>query len=256
MQKNKKRVISICFMISACFCFSACGTVNEEQVVEKSETNISGEYDFQWESSEEDRNEEDNTTGNNTGNVEESEPDWTNYGEMKTTHEEFQNEDGSTAFYYDMECFYFNDVYPEVLNETLQAYYASVEQSYLQDSQVYTEPLGKNENIPYDSLIFQYFTYVDEEYVSLVYNNVCYMGGANPYSALDGITINCTTGEIVTAQQFLNDSDEKIAQRLQETLGMDSVSMNEWDYYLTKTSVVFFYYDPRFWEPVEIRRVK
>ncbi len=77
-----------------------------------------------------------------------------------------------------------------------------MEESYLQDSQVYTEPLEENTNIPYDSLIFQYFTYVDEDYVSLVYNNVNYMGGAHPYSAMDGITIDCTTGEIVNAQQF------------------------------------------------------
>ena len=104
---------------------------------------------------------------------------------METVHEEFPNEDGSVTFYYDMECFYFDDTYPEVLNETLQTYYASVEESYLQDSQVYTEPLEENTNIPYDSLIFQYFTYVEEDYVSLVYNNVCYMGGAHPYSAMD-----------------------------------------------------------------------
>lgn len=182
--------------------------------------------------------------------------DWTKYGEMERIHEEFQSVDGSNAFYYDMECFYFDDTYPKVLNETLQAYYASVEESYIQDSQVYTEPLEENTNTPYDSLIFQYFTYVDEDYVSLVYNNVCYMGGAHPYSAMDGITIDCTTGEIVTVQRFLNDSDEKIGERLQAILGMDSTSMDEWDYYLSKTSVVFFYYDPRFWEPVAIRRMR
>ena len=153
-----------------------------------------------------------------------------------------------------MECFHFDDTYPAVLNKTLQEYYDSVEEAYLQDSQVYTEPLEENVNTPYNSLIFQYFTYVGEDYVSLVYNNVCYMGGAHPYSARDGITIDCATGEIVSAQQFLDDSDEKIGEQLQKILGMDSVFMKEWDYYLSKTSVVFFYYDPRFWEPVAIRR--
>lgn len=266
MQKNMKRVISMYFMISICFCFSACGTVNEEQPVEESETNSSGEYKLQLESSEDEIErlteniktsyESDETNSCNILNQETVENDWTKYGEMETVHEEFPNEDGSVTFYYDMECFYFDDTYPEVLNETLQTYYASVEESYLQDSQVYTEPLEENTNIPYDSLIFQYFTYVEEDYVSLVYNNVCYMGGAHPYSAMDGITIDCKSGEIVTVQRFLNDSDEKIGERLQEILGMDSVSMDEWDYYLTKTSVVFFYYDPRFWEPVAIRRMQ
>ncbi len=195
MQKNLKRVISIYFMISICLCFSACGTVNEEQPVEESEANISGEYNFQLESSEDKIEqlteniktsyESDETNSYNILNQETVENDWTKYGEMETVHEEFPNEDGSVTFYYDMECFYFDDTYPEVLNETLQTYYASVEESYLQDSQVYTEPLEENTNIPYDSLIFQYFTYVEEDYVSLVYNNVCYMGGAHPYSAMD-----------------------------------------------------------------------
>ena len=182
------------------------------------------------------------------------ENDWTKYGEMETIHKEFPIADGRIAFYYDMECFYFDDTYPAVLNKTLQEYYDSVEEAYLQDSQVYTEPLEENVNTPYNSLIFQYFTYVGEDYVSLVYNNVCYMGGVHPYSARDGITIDCATGKIVSAQQFLDDSDEKIGEQLQKILGMDSVFMEEWDYYLSKTSVVFFYYDPRFWEPVAIRR--
>lgn len=133
-------------------------------------------------------------------NVEKEQADWEKYGKMETLHEEFQSADGSEVFYYDMECFYFDDTYPKVLNDTLQTYYDSVRESYLQDSQIYTEPLEGNTNIPYDSLIFQYFTSVDEDYVSLVYNNVCYMGGAHPYSAMESITIDCATGEIVPGQ--------------------------------------------------------
>lgn len=184
------------------------------------------------------------------------ERDFTKYGQMKTVHEEFKAEDGSDTYYYDMECFYFDDSYPAVLNETLQAYYDSVEEGYKQDAQVYTDPFEENVNTPYDSLIFQYFTYVGEDYVSLVYNDVCYMGGAHPYSAWDGITIDCSTGEMVDVRQFLDDSDEKIGAQLQAIQGMDDVSLEEWDYYLSDTSVVFFYYDPRFWEPVAVRRMR
>lgn len=184
------------------------------------------------------------------------ENDLTKYGDIEMVHEEFQGADGSVTFYYDMECFYFDNTYPMVLNETLQAYYDSVEEAYIQDSQVYAEPCEGNINTPYNSLIFQYFTYVDKDYVSLVYNNVSYMGGVHPYSARDGITIDCTTGKIVAVQQFLDDSDEKIGEQLQSVLGIDSASFDEWDYYLSKTSVVFFYYDPRFWEPVATRRMR
>ncbi len=89
-----------------------------------------------------------------------------------------------------------------VLNEALQVYYDSVEEAYIQDSQVYAKPCEGNINTPYNSLIFQYFTYVNKDYVSLVYNNVSYMGGAHPYSARDGITIDCTTGKIIPYSSF------------------------------------------------------
>ena len=126
-----------------------------------------------------------------------------------------------------------------VLNEALQAYYDSVEEAYIQDSQVYAKPCEGNINTPYNSLIFQYFTYVDKDYVSLVYNNVSYIGSAHPYSARDGM-IDCMTSKIVAIQQFLDNSDEKIGEQLQSVLGMDSASFDEWDYYLSKTSIVFF----------------
>lgn len=108
MQKNLKRVISIYFMISICLCFSACGSVNEEQPVEESEANISGEYNFQLESSEDKIEqlteniktsyESDETNSYNILNQETVENDWTKYGEMETVHEEFPNEDGSVPF--------------------------------------------------------------------------------------------------------------------------------------------------------------
>lgn len=184
------------------------------------------------------------------------ENDFIKYGEMEVIHEEFQDAEGNVTYYYDMECFYFNDIYPAVLNETLQAYYDSVEEAYIQDAQVYAEPFEEDVNTPCNSLIFQYFTYVDEDYVSLVYNDVCYMGGAHPYSAKKGITIDCVTGEVVDVQQFLDDSDEEIGEQLQSVLGMDVASMDEWDFYLTETSVVFFYYDPKYWDSVAARRVR
>jgi len=179
------------------------------------------------------------------------------YGEIQAVHKDFQDADGKDTFYYDMECFYFDDTYPAKLNKALQTYYDSVEKEYIQDSKVYKDSSEGSINTPYNSLIFQYFTYVGDDYVSLVFNNVSYMGGAHPYSAMDGITIDCATGKIVKVQEFLDDTDEEIAERLQAVLGLEHpATMEEWDYYLSGTGVVFFYYDPRFWEPVVTRRVR
>ncbi len=182
--------------------------------------------------------------------------DGTEYGSIKQGHEEFRDQDGNSFFYYDMECFYFDETYPIILNETLQAYYNSKKESYYHDSEIYVSELYRESNIPYDSLILYGITYVGEDYVCLVFNDINYMGGAHPYSAVDGITIDCSTGEIAAVDRFLDDSDEEIEEQIKALLGMDAYESEEWDYYITDRSVVFFYYDPRFWNLVETKRLR
>lgn len=184
------------------------------------------------------------------------ESDFTKYGDIKQEHKEFQNPDGNVYFYYDMDCFYFDSNFPNILNETLQTYYDSVMKSYCQNAEIYIDGSNEEQNTPYNRLLFQYFTYVGDDYISLVYNDVAYMGGAHPYSALDGITIDCNTGEVVLVNRFIDDSDEEIGKQLKDVLGMDVYTSNEWDYYITENSVVFFYYDPRFWDSVATKRVR
>lgn len=180
----------------------------------------------------------------------------TEYGNIRQEHEEFTNQDGSCFYYYDVECFYFDDNYPSILNETLQTYYDSKIEAYKHDSESYAGESGGEPNIPYDSLIFQYATYIGDDYASLLFNDVCYMGGAHPYSAYDGVTIDCSTGEIVTVNRFIDDSDEETGEQIKAILGMDVYDPNEWDYYITDRSVVFFYYDPRFWNLAATKRLR
>lgn len=184
--------------------------------------------------------------------------DETEYGNIKQEHKEFRDQNDNSFFYYDMECFYFNETYPAILNETLQAYYNAKKESYHHDSETYAGETYEGEaysNIPpFDSLIFQCVTYAGDDYVSLLFNDVTYMGGAHPYSALDGITIDCGTGEIVTVNRFIDDTDEEIGEQIKTVLGIDVFDPKEWDYYITDSSVVFFYYDPRFWDSVATKR--
>lgn len=234
-----KRIGLLFYFVGVCLTLTACGI--KEQPIEVSEQNtliLEAEdgYHVLKETS--------------------VESDYTKYGIMEQEHEDYRNQDGSIGFYYDMECFYFDDSYPEVLNETLQGYYASIRESYCSDSQIYIGDMAEGPNTPYDSLLFQYFTYVGEDYISLVYNNVCYMGGAHPYSSFDGITINCSTGEMVEVNEFVDDSEEEIGKQLQNILGLDSYDAKEWDYYITESRVVFFYYDPKYWEMVETKRAR
>ncbi|MCM1468474.1 MAG: DUF4163 domain-containing protein [Alistipes sp.] len=188
--------------------------------------------------------------------------DETEYGNIKQEHEEFRNEDGSSFFYYDMDCFYFNEDYPAVLNETLQAYYNGKKDGYRQDAEVYAgeQPYEGYEDgdphKPYDRLVFQYVAYAADDYVSLVFNDVVYMGGAHPYSAFDGVTIDCGTGEIVTVDRFLDDTQEEIGEQIKTVSGADVFNPKEWDFYITDREVVFFYYDPGFGDPVATERIR
>lgn len=182
--------------------------------------------------------------------------DETEYGSIREEHEEFKNQNGSSFYYYDMDCFYFDEAYPVLLNKALQKYYDSKKESYQHNSETYADDSCEESNIPYDSLIFQHISYVGDDYVSLLFNDVSYMGGAHPYSALDGITIDCGTGEIVTVDRFIDDSDEEAGEQIKTILGMDIYEPREWDYYITDRNVVFFYYDPRFWDLVATKRLR
>lgn len=183
--------------------------------------------------------------------------DETKYGHIKQEHEDFQAQNGNNIFYYDMECFYFDAAYPVVLNETLQNFYNSKKEAYRHDSEIYADEAYRDApNVPFDNLIFQGVTYAGDDYVSLLFNDVNYEGGAHPYSVLDGITIDCSTGEIVTVDRFIDDSNEEIEEQIKAVLGKIVYTPEEWDYYITDKTVVFFYHDPRFWTSVATKRLK
>lgn len=185
------------------------------------------------------------------------ESDETEYGTVKQEHEEFFDQSGVKSFYYDMECFYFDKTYPAVVNETLQTYYDGKREAYRLDSEGYTVESYGEPHIPYDLLMFYYVAYAGDDYVSVVFNDVCYMGGAHPDSWLEGITIDCSTGEIVDAGRFTDDSAEETGEQIRAVLGENSVYTPEhWSYYITDRSVVFFYYNPRFWDQVATKRVR
>lgn len=178
------------------------------------------------------------------------------YGKIKQEHEEFQDQNGSNYFYYDIECFYFDPAYPVILNETLQTFYDSKKEAYRHDSETYMDEEYRDApNVPFNNLIFQGITYAGDDYVSLLFNDVDYEGGAHPYSVLDGITIDCSTGEIVTVDRFIDDTDEEIGEQIGAVSGA-VYNPEEWDYYITDRTVVFFYHDPRFWTSVATKRVR
>lgn len=75
--------------------------------------------------------------------------------------------------------------------------------------------------VPYSELKFLGVQCVDNDYVSLLFNDVSYMGGAYPYSMFDAITIDRYSGEEVNASEVLGESDEEILEKVNELMGLE-----------------------------------
>lgn len=179
-------------------------------------------------------------------------------GQTELVREEFKAENSEELrFCYEMEKFYVNDLFQNAdkINNTLQKMYDDVEGTYREDAEIYMglgEPLEEPINTPYDSLLFKKVAYGGDDYISLLFNDVSYMGGAHPYSYLEGVTIDCRTGEKVSASELLGKTDEEILQQVSKEMGMDVIATwEDIDYYITDTTIVFVYrMGPRYWEDV------
>ena len=93
--------------------------------------------------------------------------------------------------------------------------------------------------------------YAGEDYISLWYNDIAYMGGAHPYSYFDGITVSCRTGLEITAADILGTEEGEILRKVSEEMGLaDTATWDDIDFYLTDSEIVFFYRMPGYWDDV------
>lgn len=180
------------------------------------------------------------------------------YGQIVEVREEFTGENiEEITFYYEMDKFYVNDSFENAdkINITLQKIYDEYEQSYKEEAEICKSGgyIGEEPvSAPYNSWYFNRLTFVGQEYLSLLYNNVDYMGGAHPYSCFEGITIDCRTGEEVSASELLGKTDDEILEQVSKEMGMETTaSWEEIDYYLTDATIVFVYrMGPLYWDDV------
>lgn len=179
------------------------------------------------------------------------------YGEIQESRQDFFDEDtGEIFYYYEMEKFFFQDSFPNaaLINQTLQHIYDGYEENYREGAEAYRGD-GESLNTPYEYWHILSLSYVGEDYVSILYNDVSYMGGAHPYSWFDGIVIDCKTGEEVSLPQLLGRSDEDILTEVSDKMGLDVTgTWEDIDFYFTDSAVVFFYCEPGFWEDVVLDR--
>lgn len=182
------------------------------------------------------------------------------YGTVEEKRQEYFT-DGTekVSYYYKLEKFFFGDVpaNADLVNQTLSQIYEEYEAGYIEEAEVYESGGEDASEIPYSYLKMVSLEYAGEDYVSVLYNDVYHMGGAHPYSCFDGITIDCKTGEQVSASQLLGKSDEELLTEVSNAMGLDSVgTWEDMDFYLTDSEIVFFYRMPGFWEDVVLQREK
>lgn len=161
-------------------------------------------------------------------------------------------------FYYEMTNFFVNDTFShaDAINATLQEIYDGYETIYKEEALEYQneEPMG-SPNTPYQAWYLQELTFVGDDYISILYNDISHMGGARAYSYFDAITIDCKTGKEVSASELLEVDDETILEKVSQEMGLDEIAdWDDIDYYLTASDIVFFYRMPNYWEDVVWKR--
>ena len=276
-----KKVFRLAMLISMLALMAGCG--------EKEQRN-SGEYTFESEVLEQEMNDlevsESESFENETASQEESDVEISalealeleifeeenvqyiaeDYGEIQEYGSEFYYDEDTKGFYYNMEMFFLGSDFLYTMNDTLQEFYDGYLRQYQENEEWYLEQGAVDvpeevpgevpeERVPYSELLFLGIQYIDNDYVSLLFNDVTYMGGAHPYSMYDAITIDRCTGKEVTSSEILGESDTEILEKVSDLMGLDVVAnWEDIDFYLQEGRIVFIYRMPNIWEDVVLGR--
>lgn len=239
----KKRVFSLCMVVILSVSLMACSKAEESDVKNKDDVDIGT-----IETTEADMQED--TVEDGVYNVED-------YGQLVDVREEFADEEiGELYYYYKLEEFFVNDTFSnaEAINNTLQQLYIERETEYKDIAESYQG--DSYMDTPYDYFHFVSIEFVDEDYISFLYSDIYYAGGAHPYTYLNGITIDCKTGKEVSALELLRMSDDEILTQVSSEMGLDAIATwDDVDFYLTESEIVFFYRMPNYWDDIVWERV-
>lgn len=178
------------------------------------------------------------------------------YGEIQEYGGEFYYDEKHQGFYYHLECFYLNSDFLYTMNETLENIYHEYHEQYLETENWYMEQGNQNlPNVPYSKLDFLGIEYIDNDYVSLLFDDITHMGSAVSYSHYDAITLDRHTGKEVTASEILGQGNTEILKIVNRSMGLEGeADWKDLDFYLKENKIIFFYRIPGIWEEVEIER--
>ena len=240
---------------------SACGTQASDPVGENTSENMTSvESAVAEEATKEETTE---TSVAETVNEEEAEViHWEDYGERSDVEKDFFNDNGEKTYYYQLDEFYFSDDKYAKVNDYLEQMYQQYCEEYEEEGENYTgayqvvdETLPEGQRYDYRYLVFNYIPFIDDNYVSIQFNDTVYWAGAaHPQSYYAPVTISVETGEEVTPEEVLGKTWEEIraAGGIEEE--SEENFNGDYGFYLTDTELCYLYRFNYFVDEIRIPR--
>ena len=197
-----------------------------------------------------------------SGEGETQEIHWEDYGTCTPVVKEFTNDRREKTYYYQIDEFYFFDEKYAKVNEYLQKMYQKYTEQYEDYATQYTgeyelvdASLPEAQRYDDNYLVFNYITFVDDNYVSLQFNDTLYFAGAaHPETYFAPVTISVETGEEVTPEEILGKTWEEI----REAGGIEEENEEDFNtdygFYLTDTELCYLYRLNYYVEEIKIPR--
>lgn len=202
------------------------------------------------------------SSNNENGVVDESipmeYPNEESYGAIQLAEQYYEDENGKIEYHYEVYQYIFSDSKYQNVNETLQSIYAEKELEYqeryeLEGSLNYLEPVPEGQK-DYEERTWYLvnLTYVGEDYVSLLFNDVTnWPGAAHPMSYFSPVTINVHTGEVVDVEDILGCIWDELSQQLYGDTRLNSM---DYGFYLYGEEIHFIYRFSYFVDEIVIPR--
>lgn len=193
--------------------------------------------------------------------VSNQDPDEKLYGTIQLVDKNYEDENGEKNYHYEVYQFIFSDQKYLKVNETLQGVYENKEleyQKYYEQNGpfAYEEPnFSGYIEYPQRKWYLVNLTYVGEDYVSLLYNDLIdFPNAAHPMTYFSPLTIDVQTGKIVDVEDILGCTWSELSQKLYGELCDSRLNKDEYGFYLEGNEVHFIYRTSRFVDEIVVPR--
>lgn len=188
-------------------------------------------------------------------------PDEKLYGIIQLVDKFYEDENGENNYYYEVYQYIFSDSKYQKVNETLRGLYEKKEleyQKYYEQNGpfTYTESdLSGYMECEHRTWYLVNLTYVGEDYVSLLYNDLIdFPNAAHPMTYFSPVTIDVRTGKIVEVEDVLGCTWSELSQKLYGESCDSQLNEDEYGFYLLGDEIHFIYRTSYFVDEIVLSR--